>query len=116
MAKPDRQKFTAGMVLVLLGLGFFLVQRLDAVGSEVIMLIIGAAFLVTYFFQKAYGLLVPAGILIGIGVGKLLQDQYWWANEGVQLGLGVGFCRSTSSPSSTRARATGGRSSPASSW
>ncbi len=91
MAKPDRQKFTAGMVLVLFGLGFFLVQRLDAIGNEVIMLIIGAAFLVAYFFQKAYGLLVPAGILLGIGTGQLLQGQYWWANEGVQLGLGVGF-------------------------
>ena len=91
MAKPDRQKFTAGMVLVLFGLGFFLVQRLDAIGNEVVMLIIGSAFLVAYLFQKAYGLLVPAGILLGLGTGQLLQGQYWWANDGIQLGLGVGF-------------------------
>ena len=91
MTRPDRQKFTAGVVLVLIGLGFFLVQRLESIGNEVIMLIIGAAFLVAYFYQKAYGLLVPAGILLGLGVGALLHDRYWWANEGTQLGLGVGF-------------------------
>ena len=91
MAKPDRQKFTAGIVLVLFGLGFFLVQRLDAIGNEVVMLIIGAAFLVAYLFQKAYGLLVPAGILLGLGTGQMLQGQYWWANDGIQLGLGMGF-------------------------
>ena len=92
MAKPDRQKFIAGVVLVLVGLGFYLVQRLEAVGTEVVMLIIGAAFLVAYFYQKAYSLLVPAGILLGLGLGNLLQHRgVWWANEGTQLGLGVGF-------------------------
>lgn len=91
MAKPDRQKFTAGVVLVLFGLGFYLVQRLDAIGNEVVMLIIGAAFLVAYFYQKAYGLLIPAGILLGLGSGQLLQGRFWWANEGAMLGLGIGF-------------------------
>ena len=91
MAKPDRQKFTAGVVLVLFGLGFYLVQRLDAIGNEMVMLIIGAAFLVAYFYQKAYGLLIPAGILLGLGFGNMLQGHYWWANDGTQLGLGVGF-------------------------
>ena len=91
MAKPDRQKFTAGVVLVLFGLGFYLVQRLDAIGNEVIMLIIGSAFLVAYFYQKAYGLLIPAGVLLGVGAGNLLQGRFWWANEGIQLGLGAGF-------------------------
>ena len=92
MAKPDRQKFIAGIVLVLIGLGFYLVQQLEAVGTEVVMLIIGAAFLVAYFYQKAYGLLIPACILLGLGVGTLLHEQgFWWANEGAQLGLGVGF-------------------------
>jgi hypothetical protein len=69
MAGPDRQKFTAGVVLILIGLGFFLVQRLETVGNEVVMLIIGSAFLVGYFYQKACRapggpasrLLLPAG-------------------------------------------------------
>jgi len=91
MTKPDRQKFTAGVVLVLIGLGFFLVQRLEAVGSEIVMLIIGAAFLVAYFYQKAYGLLIPAGVLLGLGGGALIDDRFWWSPEGAQLGLGVGF-------------------------
>jgi len=92
MAKPDRQKFTAGIVLILFGIGFYLVQRLDAIGHEAIMLIIGSAFLVAYFYQKAYGLLIPAGVLLGLGVGNLLQQQHlWWTSEGIQLGLGVGF-------------------------
>lgn len=91
MTKPDRQKFTAGVVLVLFGLGFYLVQRLDAIGNEVIMLIIGSAFLIAYFYQKAYGLLIPAGVLLGLGVGDLLQGRFWWANDGIQLGLGAGF-------------------------
>ena len=91
MIKPDKQKFTAGVVLVLFGLGFYMARQLDAVGSEVIMLIIGAAFLVGYFYQKAYALLIPAGILLGLGAGSLLQDRYWWADQGIQLGLGIGF-------------------------
>ena len=91
MAKPDRQRFIAGVVLVLIGLGFYLVQQLETVGTEVVMLIIGAAFLVAYFYQRAYGLLVPACILMGLGLGALLQDRFWWANDGTQLGLGVGF-------------------------
>ena len=91
MTKPDRQKFIAGVVLVLFGLGFYMAQKLDAIGSEVIMLIIGAAFLVAYFYQKSYGLLIPACILLGLGTGSILQDRFWWANDGIQLGLGVGF-------------------------
>jgi hypothetical protein len=91
MTKPDRQKFTAGVVLVLIGLGFFLVQRLETIGNEIIMLIIGAAFLVAYFYQKAYGLLIPAGILLGLGSGALLDGRFWWATDGHQLGLGLGF-------------------------
>ncbi len=91
MAKPDRQKFIAGIILVLFGLGFYMAQKLDAIGSEVIMLIIGTAFLVAYFYQKAYGLLIPACILLGLGTGSMLQDRVWWANEGIQLGLGAGF-------------------------
>jgi hypothetical protein len=77
MTKPDRQKFTAGVVLVLFGLGFYLVQRLETIGNEVIMLIIGAAFLVAYFYQKAYGLLIPAGVLLGLGAGNMLQGKFW---------------------------------------
>ena len=91
MPKPDRQKFTAGVILILFGLGFYLVQRLEAVGTEVVMLIIGSAFLVGYFYQKAYGLLIPAGILLGLWLGDVLQGNFWWANEGTQLGLGIGF-------------------------
>ncbi len=92
MARPDRQKFTAGVVLVLLGLGFYLVQRLDAIGNEVIMLIIGSAFLVAYFYQKAYGLLIPAGILLGLGLGGMMQGRSLsWADDGTQFGLGLGF-------------------------
>ena len=92
MARPDRQKFTAGVVLVLFGLGFYLWQRLDVIGNEVILLIIGSAFLVAYFYQKAYGLLIPAGILLGLGVGGMMQGRSWsWADDGTQFGLGLGF-------------------------
>ena len=33
MVRPDRQKFTAGVVMVLIGLGFYLVQRFETVDS-----------------------------------------------------------------------------------
>ena len=91
MIKPDKQKFTAGVVLVLFGLGFYMARKLDAVGSEVIMLIIGAAFLVGYFYQKAHALLIPAGILLGLGAGGLLQERLLWHDQWIQLGLGGGF-------------------------
>ena len=91
MAVADRQKFTAGAILILFGLGFFLLQRFEGIGTEVVLLIIGAAFLVGYFYQKVYGLLIPACILLGLGFGELLENRFWWANEGTQLGLGLGF-------------------------
>lgn len=92
MSQPNRQRLTTGLVLVLLGLGFFLLQRVEGLGDEVVLLLIGAAFLIGYFFQRSYGLLIPGCILIGLGAGGMInEDRLWWADAGWQLGLGAGF-------------------------
>jgi hypothetical protein len=80
-----------GVVLIALGALFFVVQ-VTGVGQEAVVAVIGGAFLVAYAITRQYGFLVPGGIMTGLGVGIVLQNQAT-AQEGgvVVIGLGAGF-------------------------
>ena len=80
-----------GAVLIALGALFFVVQ-VTGVGQEAVVAVIGGAFLVAYAITRQYGFLVPGGIMTGLGVGIVLQNQAT-AQEGgvVGIGLGAGF-------------------------
>ena len=82
-------RWTAGMILIGVGLGFFFLQRWQGAGTSTILLLIGAAFLVAYLLRRAYGLLVPAGILLGLGLGGLLEARF--LDDEAVFGLGCGF-------------------------
>lgn len=78
-----------GVILIAVGVTLFAVQLLNLDG-DVIVLVIGLIFAAAYTATRRYGLLIPAGILSGLGTGILLED-YGLMGEPVVLGLGLGF-------------------------
>jgi hypothetical protein len=89
-AHRDLGAVTFGAVLVTVG-AVLLAGRLDhvvAAGGPALWL--GAGFLVWWIFSGNYGLLVPAGVLGGLGAGLMLGEVGFYGNA-VALGLGAGF-------------------------
>jgi hypothetical protein len=78
-----------GVILIVVGAALFAVQLLH-LDADVIVLVIGLVFATAYAATRRYGLLIPAGILTGLGAGILLED-FGVAGEPVVLGLGLGF-------------------------
>jgi hypothetical protein len=77
--------------LLLIGLGAFLaVVLLTDLGGEVIVLTVGVVFLLAYAFTRTYGLLIPGGIVTGLGAGILIESAGGPTGT-VVLGLGAGF-------------------------
>lgn len=86
------RRIRIGFVLMMVGLVFFFRPRFDDFfESEYVLLVMGLVFLGAYLSQKRYWLMVPAGVLMGLGVGRLLDKNLTGFAEGDQLGLGVGF-------------------------
>jgi hypothetical protein len=83
---PNR---TLGLLLIAIGSALLLVMVTD-LGGEVFVLLIGVGFLGAYVMTRAYGFLVPAGILTGLGTG-ILVESWGGPGEAVTLGLGAGF-------------------------
>jgi len=75
--------------LIVVGVTLFAIQLLHF-DADVIVLVIGLVFAIAYAGTRRYGLLVPAGILTGLGAGILLED-FGVMGEPVVLGLGLGF-------------------------
>ena len=78
-----------GVILIVVGVTLFAVQLLHLDG-DVIVLVIGLVFAIAFVGTRRYGLLIPAGILIGLGLGIVLEDS-GVQGEPVVLGLGMGF-------------------------
>jgi len=78
-----------GVILIAVGVTLFAVQLLH-LDADVIVLVIGLVFATAFAGTRRYGLLVPAGILTGLGFGILLED-FGVRGEPVVLGLGLGF-------------------------
>ena len=78
-----------GLLLIAGGLLWFVAAITDLDGTVVVPGA-GAAFLIAYLATRRYGLLVPAGILIGLGAGLVVAAQ-GGPGEAVPLGLGLGF-------------------------
>jgi len=78
-----------GVILIVVGVTLFAVQLLHLDG-DVIVLVIGLVFAIAFAGTRRYGLLIPAGILTGLGLGIVLEDS-GVQGEPVVLGLGMGF-------------------------
>ncbi len=86
----DNAAVTFGAVLVVVGAVLLGARFNDVVAAGGPALWIGLGFLTWWAFSGNYGLLVPAGVLTGLGVGLMLSDVELSGNP-VALGLGVGF-------------------------
>lgn len=91
MSDRRRRRTRIGFIMILIGLAFFLRPRFDFLDSEYILLLLGVVFLGAYLWQRRYGLMVPAGVLMGLGVGRFFDENLASFAEGTQLGLGLGF-------------------------
>lgn len=80
----------AGSILLLVGVVLLVFTLTDADGSWLLP-IVGGAFLVGFAVTRSYGLLVPGGIITGLGVGAVLVETQGLPQGVVPLGLGVGF-------------------------
>lgn len=78
-----------GVILIVVGVTLFAVQLLH-LDADVIVLVIGLVFATSYVYTRRYGLLIPAGMLTGLGAGILLED-FGVMGDPVVLGLGLGF-------------------------
>lgn len=79
-----------GIILILLGV-LFLFARWTGIGGEGIVAVIGVAFLAAYAVTGQYGLLVPGGIMTGLGIGIIYETRLDAQGAPVLLGLGLGF-------------------------
>ena len=86
----DRAALTLGSVLVVLGAVLLAGRFSDVVAAGGPALWIGLGFLAWWAFNGNYGLLLPAGVLTGLGVGLMLGEIGFYGNA-VALGLGAGF-------------------------
>jgi hypothetical protein len=77
--------------LILIGLGaIFLLDRLVPDIGVYLPLLVGLGLFAAFLATRAYGFLIPAGIVSGVGTGILLQQTY--RQGGVfLLALGAGF-------------------------
>jgi len=47
--------------------------------------------MIGYLFRRAYGLLIPGGILLGLGLGSVGESTFQSFGDIKGIGLGVGF-------------------------
>jgi hypothetical protein len=85
----DMRGWLPGVVLIAIGATLFAVQLLH-LDADVIVLVIGLVFAAAFAASRRYGILIPAGILTGLGLGIVLED-IGVRGEPVVLGLGLGF-------------------------
>lgn len=84
-----RREQVPGLALVIIGATLLALLQLGATG-EVVVALVGAAFLVVYATTRLYGFLVPGGVLTGLGVGLVLESTLD-VRGGVLLSLAAGF-------------------------
>ena len=90
----DRRGLNAGIALVVIGLYVLLRRELHVRGPGPLLLLIGTALLLVSAMRGFRGPVVPAGVLLGLGLGFVLRDPLspWmpgWAT--LLLGLGAGL-------------------------
>ena len=91
LQRNRRSQIAAGAALVVIGLVALALQYFEGPGRAVVLLLAGGSFIATYFYSDVYGLLIPGGVLSGLGLG-MLGD--WWGvsvRDPNAVGLGIGF-------------------------
>jgi hypothetical protein len=86
-----RSQTAAGAALVVIGVVALALQYFAGPGRAVVLLLAGGAFIATYFYSDIYGLLIPGGILSGLGLGLLGEWRELPVRDPNAIGLGIGF-------------------------
>jgi hypothetical protein len=67
-------------------------QYVEGIGQDVILFCIGGLLIAAYLYTGTYGLLVPGGILLGLGLGSIGEHRFrLFEGDFTLLGLGIGF-------------------------
>ena len=91
MAASQRSRIFAGVLLIVLGLGLYGLQYLEPLGQSATLLVLGGVFIAAYLYTRSYGLLIPGGILLGLGIGSYGERHFYIWGEFSKIGLGIGF-------------------------
>lgn len=91
MTTQNRGRVFIGIFLVGLGLLLLVTQFLGGYGDIVFLVAIGTAFVAGYFYRRAYGLLVPGCLLLGLGASQIIERVWLRSADLSLLGLGGGF-------------------------
>jgi hypothetical protein len=86
----ERSPLTFGAVLVVVGVALLAYRFSDTLAAGSAPLVIGLGFITWWAMSGNFGLLVPGGVLGGIGLGMVF-DAAGAFGDGVPLGLGLGF-------------------------
>ncbi len=92
MDSKKRNNIILGAILIVLGVVLLAAKLLEDESDAVILLLIGGAFLAWYFQNRAYGLLIPSCILLGIALGRIVATAFDITGGMEEIGLGTGFC------------------------
>ncbi len=91
MGTRDRSRVTAGAILILLGIVLIIMRVTEDYRGETWTFLIGGLFVAGYLYRRAYGMLIPGCILLGIGLGSIGENSAWDLGDFGSIGLGVGF-------------------------
>lgn len=91
MINTSQGRLAAGAILIVVGLILLASQLVEGLADHVWTLLIGGLFVTGYFYRRAYGLLIPGCILLGIGLGNLGQGPILQLGDFDSIALGLGF-------------------------
>ena len=91
MKRRDKGKIIAGIILILLGLSLSGINIFAGFRGNTILLLLGGLFIAWYFYNNAYGLLIPGCILTGLALSSIGNHYFWNSPYNSQLGIGIGF-------------------------
>ena len=86
----ESSALTIGAVLVVVGAVLLAYRFSDTLAAGNAPLVIGLGFVTWWAMGGGFGLMVPGGVLSGIGVGLILEEAGFYG-DAVPLGLGLGF-------------------------
>ncbi|MEJ2561204.1 MAG: hypothetical protein P8Z42_00815 [Anaerolineales bacterium] len=91
MDSKRRNNIILGAILVVLGIVLMAAKLLKDESDAAILLLIGGAFFAWYIQKRAYALLIPSCILLGLGLGRIVATAFNISGGMEEIGLGVGF-------------------------